>query len=158
MDETAGRLGLSASDSEDFRVGGHVHQLLNLAGALVRSASRASAVTVEDTASGASAGSVGGGSGGGGLPFGVDVGALSDQECVRWAQDLEHLARVGQAMAVQVAAELAQRTGAGRYASTGVRGPVDLLVQSLNVSAAEAHRRIRLAEAVLPALNGVACE
>lgn len=53
-------------------------------------------------------------------------------------------------MTVQVVAELAQRTEAGRYESTGVRRPVDLLVQSLKVSAAEAHRRIRLAGAVLP--------
>ena len=121
---------MTVSDSADFRVDGHIHQLLNLAGALLRSASRGSAR--------------------GGLPFGVDVGALSDGECVRWAQDLEQLARIQQAMAVQVVAELAQRAEAGRYTATGVRRPVDLLVQSLRVSAAEAHRRIRLAGAVLP--------
>ena len=161
MDETAGRPGLSASDSADFRVSGHVHQLLNLAAALVRSSASATATAgAGSTASAAASAGVGtvqdsggGESSGGGLPFGVDVGVLSDRECVRWAQDLEHLVRVGQALAVQVVAELVSRTEAGRYVSTGVRGPVDLLVQSLKVSAAEAHRRIRLAEAVLPVLD-----
>ncbi|MDJ0313640.1 DUF222 domain-containing protein, partial [Arthrobacter sp. H35-D1] len=147
MDKLAGRPGFSVSGSGDFRVGEHVRQLLNLAGALVRSASGVGAVSgvvVEDVTAGV------GFSAGGGLPFGVDLGALSDRECLGWAQDLERLAKIGQAMAVQVVAELVQRTEAGRYAVTGVRGPVDLLVQSLQVSAAEAHRRVRLAEAVLP--------
>ena len=85
-----------------------------------------------------------------GVPLGVDVSGLADAQCVQWAQDLEDLLHLGQALSVQIADELAQRVNAGRYAESGVRGPVDMLVQSLKVSASEAHRRLRLAHAVLP--------
>ena len=85
-----------------------------------------------------------------GAPFGVDLSGLSDQECVGWGQDLERLAHFQQALAVQVAAEITHRTVAGRYSFLGVRGPVDMLTQSLKISASEASRRIMLADAVFP--------
>ncbi|MGP9504424.1 DUF222 domain-containing protein, partial [Specibacter sp. AOP5-B1-6] len=157
MEQAARMPGMSVSDSEDFRVGEHVHQLLNLAGALVLAASNAASVqeapgvwsgaaSPPDACSDASSG---------GVPFGMDLGALTDTECVRWAQDLERLATFQQALGVAAAAELAQRAGAGRYASTGASGAADLLVQSLKISVGEARRRISLAEAVLPTMDSV---
>ncbi|WP_449372344.1 DUF222 domain-containing protein [Arthrobacter psychrolactophilus] len=88
-----------------------------------------------------------------GAPFGVDLSGLTDQECVGWAQDLERLAHFQQALAVQVASELTHRTVAGRYSALGVRGPVDMLTQSLKISVSEASRRIALADAVFPSPN-----
>ncbi|ALO66456.1 hypothetical protein AS189_08050 [Arthrobacter alpinus] len=54
-------------------------------------------------------------------------------------------------MSVQAAGETAQRVAAGRYSATGAHGAVELLVQSLRISAAEARRRIGLAQNLLPA-------
>ncbi|WP_449372932.1 DUF222 domain-containing protein [Arthrobacter psychrolactophilus] len=151
MDETARVSGESIPDAQGGRVGEHVHQLLNLARALIH-ATTTTASPAEDEAV----------SGGGetsrvaspaflsGAPFGVDLSGLSDQECVGWAQDLERLAHFQQALAVQVASELTHRTVAGRYSALGVRGPVDMLTQSLKVSVSEASRRIALGDVVFP--------
>ena len=83
-------------------------------------------------------------------PFGLAPGSLNDAQSLRWAQDLEQLGRFQQAMSVQSAGDLVQRVDAGRYAAMGVHGPVDLLTQSLGISAAEARRRIALAQTLLP--------
>ncbi|ALO67730.1 hypothetical protein AS189_16150 [Arthrobacter alpinus] len=47
------------------------------------------------------------------------------------------------------------RVTAGRYAETGARGTVDVLVQSLQLSSSEAHRRIALAKQVLPVVDTI---
>lgn len=149
------------SDSGDLRVGDHVHQLLNLAAALVRAATVATTddrhvaetVVVEDLSAGLSASSSAGASDVSvpeQTPFGLDLGSLTGAECVRWAQDLEQLGRFQQAMSVQVTGELAQRVDAGRYAAMGVHGTVDLLIQSVRISAADARRRIVLSQTLLP--------
>ena len=156
MEATARVPEYPGSSSGNLRVGGHVHQLLNLAHALINantsapgdSAQSASAQT--EPAGPAVPTAPGGVQGFSGVPLGMDVGVLGDAECVQWARDLEGLLRFGQALAVQIAGELAHRVEAGRYASSGVRSPVDMLVQSLSLSAGEAHRRLRLAQAVLP--------
>ncbi|SEE46378.1 HNH endonuclease [Arthrobacter alpinus] len=134
----------------DTRVGEHIHQLLNLAHALVH-ATTTSAVgdtTVGETATTATAAA-------GGVVCGVQLGGLSDQELVGWAQDLEHLARFQQALNVQAAAEIAHRTSAGRYTALGTRGPKEMLVQSLQISTGEAARRLGLAEAILPTIDTI---
>ncbi|MDJ0314705.1 DUF222 domain-containing protein, partial [Arthrobacter sp. H35-D1] len=154
MVTTARTPGNPVSSSGNPRVGDHVHQLLSLARALVNAASDGSTARGGSTASGgssASGGSVG-------VPLGMDVAVLGDVECVQWARDLEDLAHLGQALGVQIAGELAQRVEAGRYASSGVRSPVDMLVQSLKVSAGEAHRRLRLARVVLPVADALTGE
>lgn len=164
MNTTAGKPVEPAPLSGAFRVGEHVHQLLNLARALSTKPANPTATnstagdsrdagpsgigagaTAADSASGASEAS----------GVGVDLGGLTDLDCVRWAQDLEQLLRFGQALAVQVAGELHERVTAGRYAETGARGSVALLVQSLQLSASEAGRRIRLAKEVLPVTDTI---
>ena len=162
MNTTAGKPVEPAPLSGAFRVGEHVHQLLNLARALCTK-------PANPTATNSTAGSTAGDSPGAGPSgigtdataadsasgVGVDLGGLTDLDCVRWAQDLEQLLRFGQALAVQVAGELHERFTAGRYAETGARGSVALLVQSLQLSASEASRRIRLAKEVLPVTDTI---
>ncbi|MDD0858662.1 hypothetical protein NHF46_14765 [Arthrobacter alpinus] len=155
--------GKPAFDSTDFRVGDHVHQLLNLAATLVRAtttitaaadARAAETVVLEDRSSGISVSSTAFGDASPlpeEMPFGLDLGSLSQAELGRWSQDLEQLGRFQQAMSVQAAGETAQRVAAGRYSATGAHGAVELLVQSLRISAAEARRRIGLAQNLLPA-------
>ncbi|MHA7176706.1 HNH endonuclease signature motif containing protein [Arthrobacter sp. Sr24] len=140
-----------ASDSMDFRVGDRVHQLLSLVASLVHSTER---VVLVDHRAGISVSSTGSGDGSSAreqMPFGLDLGTFSDAESLRWAQDLEQLGRIHQGLTVQSAADITQRVDAGRYAATGVHGSVDLLTQSLKISAAEARRRIGLAQTLLPA-------
>ncbi|MHA7175659.1 HNH endonuclease signature motif containing protein [Arthrobacter sp. Sr24] len=138
MNTTTGQPVKPAPHSGVLRIGDHVHQFLNLVHALSTN-SADSAGTQSTTGDLSSAANVG-----------VDLSGLSDAACARWSQDLEELLRSGQALAVQAAGEIDQRVTAGRYAETGARGAVALLVQSLQLSAAEASRRIRLAKAVLP--------
>lgn len=153
MDTTARVPDFSSTHSKESRVGGHVHQLLNLADALIHAVSvPPTNPFTADTAAGpadpgpdldhASA-----------SPFGIDLGVLTDRECVQWAQDLERLATIQHAMAVHAAAELAFRTESGRFETLGIRSPVDMLVQSLRIGATDAHRRITLSQAVLPTIN-----
>lgn len=142
MNTTAGRPVVPAPLSGTFRVGEHVHQLLNLVRALSTNPADPAATqsTTESTTDGFS----------GAASVGVQLGGLTDAGCVQWAKDLEQLLRLGQALAVQAAGEIQQRVTAGRYAETGARGAVALLVQSMQLSASEASRRIRLAKEVLP--------
>ncbi|WP_333474365.1 DUF222 domain-containing protein, partial [Arthrobacter sp. HY1533] len=97
------------------------------------------------------------GSVGGVLPGSVvmDVASLTDAQCLGWAQDVEASLRMGQALAVQVAGELGRRVAAGRFAESGSRGPVGLLVDALQLSASEASRRLKLAQVVLPVVDGI---
>ncbi|WP_425861272.1 DUF222 domain-containing protein [Arthrobacter sp. TWP1-1] len=178
MDTAARAPEQSVPDSRDIRVGEHIHQLLNLAHALVQATTTTavsiptSAASAEDdspawAASATNAANFVGGTAGfvapteiGSptpyrAPFGMDMGGLTDQECVGWAQDLEHLARFQQGLAIQVAAEIAQRTTAGRYTAMGVRGPIDMLAQALMIGAGEASRRITLADTLLPTMDAI---
>ncbi|WP_449372277.1 DUF222 domain-containing protein [Arthrobacter psychrolactophilus] len=149
MDETTRVSGESIPDAQGGRVGEHVHQLLNLARALIH-ATTTSPAEDEAVSDGAETSRVASPTFLSGAPFGVDLSGLTDQECVGWAQDLERLAHFQQALAVQVASELTHRTVAGRYSALGVRGPVDMLTQSLKVSVSEASRRIALGDVVFP--------
>lgn len=88
-------------------------------------------------------------------PWGVDLGALSDSKAVSWAQDLEAVSRVLSALQVQVAGELAERVRDKRFAVSGVNKPVTLLVSALRLSAAEAYRRLELAEGLLPVIDSL---
>lgn len=140
MDTAAGMPGKPAFASTDFRVGVHVHQLLNLAAALVRAATAitaaadaraAEAVVLEDQSAGISVSSAASDDASplpGGQPFGIDLGSLSQAEFGRCSQDLEQLGRFQQAMSVQTAGETAQRVAAGRYSATGAHGAVELLI------------------------------
>ncbi|WP_449373805.1 DUF222 domain-containing protein [Arthrobacter psychrolactophilus] len=157
MDETTRVSGESIPDAQGGRVGEHVHQLLNLARALIHATTTSPAGTTTTSPAEDEAVSDGGETSRAaspaflsGAPFGVDLSGLTDQECVGWAQDLERLAHFQQALAVQVASEVTHRTVAGRYSALGVRGPVDMLTQSLKVSVSEASRRIALGDVVFP--------
>lgn len=160
MDETTKVSEQSIPDTGKGRVGEHIHQLLHLAHTLVHAATTNTTTTDAatgpvdsnphsisdtdtDTGPGMSLSSLV-------TPFGMDLGGLTDQECIRWAQDLEHLARFQQTLAIHAASEITHRTVAGRYTSLGIRGPVDMLTQSLSISVSEASRRIALADAILP--------
>lgn len=156
METTARVPKLSSTSSRDSQLGGHVHQLLTLANALVRSAT-----SIDSTETFADAGPAQEPSNidaANANPFGVDLGKLTDRECVQWAQDLERLATIQHALSVHVAVEISQRTDAGRYSQLGVRSSVDMLVQSLSISAGEAHRRIDLGQAVLPTTDALTGE
>lgn len=160
METSAKMPSTSAAKSSAIRVGEHVHQVVNLGDALVRASS-------VFRSGGPGAGLPDGGEGSCNfpealrvpessgafsdkkVPFGLVLGTLTDMECVKWARDLERLSRVQQALGVQVAARLTQRTESGRFTRLGVRGPSDMSVQSLKISAAEAYRGISLARAVL---------
>ncbi|WP_449372950.1 DUF222 domain-containing protein [Arthrobacter psychrolactophilus] len=162
MDETTRVSGESIPDAQGGRVGEHVHQLLNLARALIHATTTTGADNNVDAAGsdGGETSQVASPAFWSGAPFGVDLSGLTDQECVGWAQDLERLAHFQQALAVQVASELTHRTVAGRYSALGVRAPVDMLTQSLKVSVSEASRRIALGDVVFPSpdvITGTLC-
>ncbi|POH58558.1 HNH endonuclease signature motif containing protein [Arthrobacter glacialis] len=145
MEAMAKEPGIPDSTAGESRVGEHIHQLLNLASAIIKAAttrSRTAEAPAASVDSGPDRHST--------PPFGLDVGSLSDTECVQWAKDLECLGRFQQALNVQIAGELAQRVSAGRFVQTGVHAPVALLVQTAKISAVEARRRIRLSETLLP--------
>ncbi|MHA7304139.1 HNH endonuclease signature motif containing protein [Arthrobacter sp. TMN-49] len=149
METTARVPGNSASGAREPRVGEHIHQLLNLASAIIKAAT----ISAPDPDADADDTSTSGGRGGDRhlpSPFGLNVGSLSDTECVQWARDLERLGRFQQALTVQVTGELAERVAADRFSQSGFHSPVALLVQSVRVSAVEARRRIRLSETLLP--------
>lgn len=100
MDTAARMPGKPAFASTDFRVGDHVHQLLNLAAALVRAATAITAaadaraaetVVLEDQSAGISVSSAACDDASplpGGRPFGLDLGSLSQAEFGRCSQDL----------------------------------------------------------------------
>lgn len=152
---TTARTAIDSSSTSGLKqVGDHVHQLLTLAGALVRATTNATSSESESAAP-SDRSTPGSTEPAAAEPFGLELSQLTDKECVKWAQDLEKLLRFGQALVVQTTAELAQRVDAGRYAATGIRGAVDMLMQTLTISAFEARRRIRLAEVVLPVMDTV---
>ncbi|AIY03690.1 hypothetical protein ART_4091 [Arthrobacter sp. PAMC 25486] len=140
---------ISGSDSGDVRVGDLVHQLLNLAAALNPDTPETSLPSDSINHSEARSGPASGV----GLP--LPVADYSDARCVVVAQDVEALLRVAQGISVQVAGDLAQRVAAGRFAETGAKGAVSLLVQSLRLSAREASKRIHVAAQVLPVVDGM---
>lgn len=143
--------GISDSKAGEARVGEHIHQLLNLASAIIKAATSAQGPDATATDASTTDSSFAGDTNRQPRPpFGLNVGTLSDSECLQWARDLEHLGRFQQALNVQVAAELGQRVAAGRFLQSGVHSPVALMVQSVKISAVEARRRIRLGETLLP--------
>ncbi|MGO4385402.1 hypothetical protein, partial [Specibacter sp. RAF43] len=167
MDATTRGPGSTASGTAAGRLGGHIHRLLALAAALADAA--ANAAGVDAAGSGAVGSDVGAGSGdtdafasvadamgsdvgpgGCGVPFGVELGVLTDAQAVAWAQELERLGRFLAGLQVQAAGELAGRTRAGRFSEAGITHPAGVLTGSLLLSGAEANRRLRLAEALLP--------
>ena len=125
--------------------GEHIHRLLDLAASLARAAAYATA-PVPDPDAGVRAASV---------PLGLELGSLTDSELVAWAQTAEHLNSFLQGVLVQAAGELATRTRAGRFAAKGVTDPAGMLVQSLKLGKAEAHRRMRLAGHLLPVPDAI---
>ncbi|MGO4384878.1 hypothetical protein AB4Y80_11710, partial [Specibacter sp. RAF43] len=169
MDATTRGPGSTASGTGAGRLGGHIHRLLALAAALADAAANAAGVdavgsAVSDVGAGSGAGDAdafasslagsavpaGRGPGGGGVPFGVELGVLTDAQAVAWAQELERLGRFLAGLQVQAAGELAGRTRAGRFSEAGITHPAGVLTGSLLLSGAEANRRLRLAEALLP--------
>ena len=121
-------------------MGAHIHQILRLAAALALAASAGSS----HSAAGAAAdGSVT-------APLGVDLNGLTDAQAISWGQSLEQLDNILSALQVQVAGVLAARTRASRFSDAGFTKPVALLTASLKLGAAEASRRLRLAEHFLP--------
>ncbi|MGA7203703.1 MAG: DUF222 domain-containing protein [Specibacter sp.] len=133
MEATARMPGNPGSTQNGHGAGEHIHRLLALADALATAASPTTNGQQSPT-----------------VPFGLDLASLSDAESIRWAQSLERLNHFLQGLLVQGADDLNQRVDAGRFATTGVRNTAGLLVQSLKLSRAEAYRRLRLAERVLP--------
>ncbi|WP_449373978.1 DUF222 domain-containing protein [Arthrobacter psychrolactophilus] len=128
METTAMRPGQGGSPRDGKTAGEHIHQLLTLAGSLVRTAADAQLET----------------------PLGVQLASLTDHDAAAWAQNLEHLNRYLQGLMVQAAGELSQRVAAGRFQDVGARTSAEYLSSSLKLSRAEATRRIHLAERVLP--------
>ena len=130
-----------------LRVGDHVHQLLNLVRALCSTGTPAPSSHSSQSSVPSPSDSC--------VDVGVDLDSLSDVEFAQWSQDVERLMCVAQALSVQNAGEMDLRVTAGRYAETGARGTVDVLVQSLQLSSSEAHRRIALAKQVLPVVDTI---
>lgn len=157
MDATAKEPGIPGSTAGKSQVGEHIHQLLNLAAAIINAAARSHSAQVADITVAPDSGSFMASDAGRqpNPPFGLNVGSLSDGECLQWARDLEHLGRFQQALSVQVAAELADRVAAGRFLESGVHSTLALLVQSVKISATEARRRIRLSETLLPVRDNI---
>ncbi|MHA7306138.1 hypothetical protein ACX80E_12965, partial [Arthrobacter sp. TMN-49] len=131
MEATARMPGTPGSTRTRDAADAHIHQLLRLATALAPAAPAAGRGTVT-------------------APLGVDLETLTDSQTISWAQSLEHLDRILSALQVQVAGVLAARTRASRFSDVGITKPVALLTTSLNLSAAEASRRLRLAEHFMP--------
>ncbi|WP_054010307.1 HNH endonuclease signature motif containing protein [Arthrobacter sp. ERGS1:01] len=146
MEATARTPGHPGSTDGKRDLGGHVHQVLALAAALSRAAVPTPAHTPGSDEADCQYSTLG-------TPFGLDLGSLSDASVVDWAQNLEHLGRFLVGMQVQAAGELADRALAGRFEQAGVKNPAELLTVSLNLSKAEANRRLRLAEHFLPSTN-----
>lgn len=122
------RPGQGGSPRDGKAAGEHIHQLLALAGSLVRTAADSQLET----------------------PLGVQLGSLTDHDAAAWAQNLEHLNRYLQGLMVQAAGELSQRVAVGRFQDVGARTAAEYLSSSLKLSRSEATRRIHLAERVLP--------
>ncbi|MGO2540617.1 MAG: DUF222 domain-containing protein [Specibacter sp.] len=136
MEATAKVPGQPGSAQDGSVAGEHIHQLLGLAEALLRTAATEHATPSHSTAEELPLVS---------SPLGMELGSLTDDEAVAWAQNLEHLNRHLQGLLVQAAGELSDRVYAGRYEETCARKPTELLTSSLKLSRAEAARRIRLA-------------
>ncbi|WP_051388930.1 HNH endonuclease signature motif containing protein [Arthrobacter sp. 35W] len=81
--------------------------------------------------------------------------ALGDHGLVELAGQLETLSRRLDAFKVQCAGEISTRTLAGRYREAGAATPVAMLRQVLQLSAAEAAKRLVLATAFLPATDPI---
>lgn len=137
MEATAQVPGQPGSAQDGNSVGDHIHQLLGLAEALVRTTATEHAAPGQPAPEEQPLVS---------SPLGMDLGSLSDDEAAAWAQNLEHLNRHLQGLLVQAAGELSDRVHAGRYEEACARNPAELLTSSLMISRAEAARRIRLAE------------
>ncbi|WP_026555671.1 DUF222 domain-containing protein [Arthrobacter sp. 35W] len=80
---------------------------------------------------------------------------LGDHGLVELAGQLETLSRRLDAFKVQCAGEISARTLAGRYREAGAATPVAMLRQTLQLSAAEAAKRLALATAFLPATDPI---
>ncbi|POH74964.1 HNH endonuclease signature motif containing protein [Arthrobacter glacialis] len=150
MEATARTPGNPGSTRSQRAVGQHIHQLLRLAAALADSPACSPAApegsTVEAPLHGTplvEARLVE-------VPLGVDLAGLTDTQTISWGQSLEQLDHILSALQVQVAGELAARTRASRFSDAGFTKPVALLTSSLKLGAAEASRRLRLAEHFLP--------
>ncbi|ALE05100.1 hypothetical protein AL755_05720 [Arthrobacter sp. ERGS1:01] len=129
--------------------GDHIHRLLDLAEALARAASHGSGADFGDhpgTRAGEPVAAT---------PLGLELGSLPDRELVAWAQTAEHLNHFLQGVLVQAAGELATRTRAGRFTAKGVTDPAGMLVATLKLGKAEAYRRMRLAEHLLPVPDAI---
>lgn len=118
-------------------MGQHIHQLLRLAAALAPSPCADSACADSEEPSVAA-------------PLGVDLAGLTDAQTIAWGQSLEQLQHTLSALQVQAAGDLAARTRAARFSDAGFTKPVALLTTFLTLSAAEASRRLRLADHFLP--------
>ena len=150
MEATARMPGYPGSTQDGRGIGDHVHQLLHLATALTNAATTAtSAATFGSGATDPAAGSSVR-ENPATVPLGLDLGVFNDAGVVGWAQTLEHLDRFLTGLQVQVAGELASRVRGGRFEADGIKTPVDLLTDALNLGRAESYRRIRLAEHFLP--------
>lgn len=145
METTARTPGNPGTTGAQKAVGQHIHQLLRLAAALTDSPACPPADPERSTVEAPLLGTplVG-------APLGVDLAGLTDTQTISWGQSLEHLDHILSALQVQVAGELAARTRASRFSDAGYTKPVALLTTTLKLSAAEASRRLRLAEHFLP--------
>ncbi|MEO8220457.1 MAG: DUF222 domain-containing protein [Specibacter sp.] len=139
METTAGTPGNPGSTRAQAAVGAHIHQLLRLAAALAPS----SACPADPSSADQPGFTVE-------APLGVELATLTDAQAIGWGQSLEQLDHILSALQVQVAGELAARTRASRFSEAGFTKPVALLTTSLKLGAAEASRRVRLAEHFLP--------
>ncbi|WP_125610364.1 HNH endonuclease signature motif containing protein [Specibacter cremeus] len=82
-------------------------------------------------------------------PEALHLGRMGDADAVRFARDIESLARLLAALQVQAAAELADRVAAGRFESAGAPTTALFLADALRISTRDAAARLSLGEAVL---------
>ncbi|WP_170133190.1 HNH endonuclease signature motif containing protein [Arthrobacter livingstonensis] len=160
MEDKARQPGKTGNHTGRGTAGEHVHQILHLAAALTIATRAAAARPADGHPQAAPASDFAGtdqGTGQGlvGAPLGLDLEALADAQLTDWAQDLEALSHVMEALQVQVAAALAGRVRAGRFDAEGVKQPADLFSATLKLSRAESARRLRLAEHFMPTTNAL---
>ncbi|WP_026553980.1 HNH endonuclease signature motif containing protein [Arthrobacter sp. 35W] len=133
-------------DASGRRAGGHARRIIALA--YLAATHPAGAGTDSNDADGG----VGDSSCG---PDVLGLGLLGDHGLVELAAQLETLSRRLDAFKVQCAGEISARTLAGRYREAGAATPVAMLRQVLQLSAAEAAKRLVLATAFLPATDPI---
>ncbi|WP_081710151.1 HNH endonuclease signature motif containing protein [Arthrobacter sp. 35W] len=139
-------------DASGRRAGGHALRIIALAYlAATQSAAGGPASGVADDDGDGNNG-VGDSSCG---PDVLGLGLLGDHGLVVLAAQLETLSRRLDAFKVQCAGEISARTLAGRYREAGAATPVAMLRQVLQLSAAEAAKRLVLATAFLPATDPI---